>query len=185
MYFSFRIHVQTQTHTSVDLSFLRMRYGHLYGNAQWPFSSLAFSSLSHLCTVETKQRASTEGAQIRLFKWIGHYTGDAWGYRQKNTITWYLPAFLLSNHSFHLCSTLSAGIHFLRPQSWQITGGGGSCPKIISMEITLVTVFKPLVRPHLWVRIWHCEPKYMSKGNKSKGEGQKQKAVWVAVKGCK
>lgn len=129
MYFSFRIHVQTQTHTSVDLSFLRMRYGHLYGNAQWPFSSLAFSSLSHLCTVETKQRASTEGAQIRLFKWIGHYTGDAWGYRQKNTITWYLPAFLLSNHSFHLCSTLSAGIHFLRPQSWQITGGGDPAPK--------------------------------------------------------
>lgn len=131
MYFSFRIHVQTQTHTSVDLSFLCMRYGHLYGNAQWPFSSLAFSSLSHLCTVETKQRASTEGAQIRLFKWIGHYTGDAWGYRQKNTITWYLPAFLLSNHSFHLCSTLSAGIHFLPPQSWQITGWGGGAGVIL------------------------------------------------------
>lgn len=28
-----------------------------------------------------KQRASTGGGQIRLFKWIGHYSGAAWGYR--------------------------------------------------------------------------------------------------------
>lgn len=128
--------------------------------------------LSCFCMVETNQWASAEGAQIRLFKWIGHYTGDAWGYRQKNAITWYLPAFLFSNHPFCFYSTLSAGIHFLPPQSWQITRGKSkSCPGIISMEIALVTVFKPLVEPHLWVSVWHCEPKYMSKGNKSEGEG--------------
>lgn len=62
-----------------------------------------------------------------------------------------IPAFLLSNHLFHFCSTLSAGIHFLPPQKAGKSPGGKnkSCPKIISMEITLVTVFKPLVRPHL------------------------------------
>lgn len=130
-------------------------------------------SLSCLCMLKTNRWASTEGLKIRLFKWIGHYTGDAWGYRQKNTITWYLPALLLSNHPFSLCSTPSAGIHFLPPQSWQITRG---------KKINKKSTPKWFPWKSLWLQFLNqwldptCEwaSGIVSKGNKRKGEGQKQ-----------
>lgn len=186
MYFSFGIDVQTQSHTSVDLSFICMRYGHLYGNAQWPCSSLPLSSVSRLHTVETNQWTSTEGAQIRLFKWIGHYTGDAWGYQgkkiQSHAISQHscIPAIISS--TFVLPCLLEFIFSHLKKLANHLGEKINPAPKSFPWKSLWLQFSNHWSDPTCeWV--WHCEQKYMGKGNKSKGEGQKQKkAAWVEVK---